>query len=156
MWKRPAKPELDVAPLHSGRASHRPRSLLPPHSPSTEELRSPASFPPLPAPWEERKGAESPLVTEVRRGTGCSQVQIIGVIITVLTISRGFGACSALCFVGIVSAPPHAAPGGGTGSPLRWWGRGIWKLELGAAGLVCSATQLVPAGVESELESTWA
>lgn len=60
----------------------------------------------------------------------------------------------ALCFLGIVSAPPQTAPGGGKDSPLRWLGQGVWKLELGV-GLVCSATRRVRAGVESELESTW-
>lgn len=93
MWKHPAKSEPEVAQFHLGHTSHRPRSLLPHHAPSSLDLLP--SFPSLPAPWEEGKGAKCPLVMEVRTGTGCSQVQIIKVVI-VHTISRVFDASSAL------------------------------------------------------------
>lgn len=128
MWKHPAKPEPEVAQLHLGRTSHRPGSLPPHHARPLRSLDLLPSFPSLPAPWEERKGAKRPLVMEVRTGTGCSQVQIIQVVI-VHTISRVFDASSAL----LGSCPRPST------NRAWWWKR--FSAQVAGAGDLEAGTQ---------------
>lgn len=83
MLKHPAKPEPDMADVAHPNLGHRPQSALPCTSPvPAEYLRS--AFPHLPLLYlgrRERGKDTASLVMEVGTGTGCSQVQIMKVVI---------------------------------------------------------------------------